>query len=168
MNAALWVSKTGLAAQDVQMQVISNNLANVNTIGFKQDRAAFEDLFYQIKKQPGGMADQQNETPGGLMLGNGVRVVGTEKLMKTGAYQQTDVPTDLSIQGQGFFQIEMADGTMAYTRNGQFHRNAEGMLVNANGLPLSPNIEIPENATSFSVGTDGTVSYTSADDPQPQ
>ena len=85
MNAALWVSKTGLAAQDVQMQVISNNLANVNTIGFKQDRAAFEDLFYQIKKQPGGMADQQNETPGGLMLGNGVRVVGTEKLRKTGA-----------------------------------------------------------------------------------
>ncbi|SPZ43912.1 Distal rod protein [Plesiomonas shigelloides] len=168
MNAALWVSKTGLAAQDVQMQVISNNLANVNTIGFKQDRAAFEDLFYQIKKQPGGMADQQNETPGGLMLGNGVRVVGTEKLMKTGAYQQTDVPTDMSIQGQGFFQIEMPDGTMAYTRNGQFHRNAEGMLVNSSGLPLSPNIEIPENATSFSVGTDGSVTYTSADDPQPQ
>ncbi|MCW8330693.1 flagellar basal-body rod protein FlgG [Photobacterium sp. SDRW27] len=168
MHAALWVSKTGLAAQDTQMQVISNNLANVNTVGFKQDRAVFEDLFYQMKKQPGSMADQQNETPGGLQLGNGVRTIGTQKLMKTGAYQNTEQATDLAILGSGFFQVELADGNTAYTRNGQFHRNSEGALVTASGLPLMPNIEIPENATNFSVGSDGVVTISTADDPQPQ
>ncbi|MGF1870930.1 flagellar basal-body rod protein FlgG [Photobacterium indicum] len=168
MHAALWVSKTGLAAQDTQMQVISNNLANVNTVGFKQDRAVFEDLFYQMKKQPGAMTDQQNENPGGLQLGNGVRTVGTQKLMKTGAYQNTEQPTDLAVLGSGFFQIELADGNTGYTRNGQFHRNSEGMMVTAAGLPLMPNIEIPENATNFSVGTDGMVTISTADDPQPQ
>lgn len=168
MHAALWVSKTGLAAQDTQMQVISNNLANVNTVGFKQDRAVFEDLFYQMKKQPGSMADQQNETPGGLQLGNGVRTIGTQKLMKTGAYQNTEQATDLAILGSGFFRVEMADGNTGYTRNGQFHRNSEGALVTASGLPLMPNIEIPENATSFSVGSDGIVTISTADDPQAQ
>ncbi|WP_299019599.1 flagellar basal-body rod protein FlgG [uncultured Photobacterium sp.] len=168
MHAALWVSKTGLAAQDTQMQVISNNLANVNTVGFKQDRAVFEDLFYQMKKQPGSMADQQNETPGGLQLGNGVRTIGTQKLMKTGAYQNTEQSTDMAILGSGFFQVELADGNTAYTRNGQFHRNSEGTLVTASGLPLMPNVEIPNNATNFSVGSDGIVSITTSDDPQPQ
>ncbi|ELR67076.1 Flagellar basal-body rod protein FlgG [Photobacterium marinum] len=168
MHAALWVSKTGLAAQDTQMQVISNNLANVNTVGFKQDRAVFEDLFYQMKRQPGAMADQQNERPGGLQLGNGVRTVGTQKLMKTGAYQNTEQATDMAILGSGFFQVELPDGNTAYTRNGQFHRNSEGMLVTAAGLPLMPNVEIPDNATNFNVGSDGIVSITTADDPQPQ
>ncbi|GAB3532596.1 MULTISPECIES: flagellar basal-body rod protein FlgG [Photobacterium] len=168
MHAALWVSKTGLAAQDTQMQVISNNLANVNTVGFKQDRAVFEDLFYQMKKQPGSMADQQNETPGGLQLGNGVRTIGTQKLMKTGAYQNTEQATDLAILGSGFFQVELADGNTAYTRNGQFHRNSEGTLVTASGLPLIPNVEIPENATSFNVGSDGVVTISTAEDPQAQ
>ncbi|MGR5148918.1 flagellar basal-body rod protein FlgG [Photobacterium alginatilyticum] len=168
MHAALWVSKTGLAAQDTQMQVISNNLANVNTVGFKQDRAVFEDLFYQMKKQPGSMADQQNQTPGGLQLGNGVRTIGTQKLMKTGAYQNTEQATDLAILGSGFFQVELADGNTAYTRNGQFHRNSEGTLVTASGLPLIPNVEIPENATSFNVGSDGVVTISTAEDPQAQ
>ncbi|MGF1726626.1 flagellar basal-body rod protein FlgG [Photobacterium nomapromontoriensis] len=168
MHPALWVSKTGLAAQDTQMQVISNNLANVNTVGFKQDRVVFEDLFYQMKKQPGSMSDQQNEVPGGLQLGNGVRVVGTQKLMKTGAYQNTQEPMDMAIMGQGFFQIELPDGNTGYTRNGQFHRNSEGMLVTAQGLPMIPNIEVPENAKSFSVGTDGMVTITTQEDSMPQ
>ncbi|EMD1178571.1 flagellar basal-body rod protein FlgG [Vibrio harveyi] len=168
MHAALWVSKTGLAAQDTQMQVISNNLANVNTVGFKQDRVVFEDLFYQTKKQPGSMADQQNEVPSGLQLGNGVRTIGTQKLMRTGSYQNTQQPTDLAIMGGGFFQIELPDGSSAYTRNGQFHRNSEGMLVTAAGLPLIPNIEVPSNATSFSVGKDGIVNVTLPGDAEPQ
>lgn len=168
MHAALWVSKTGLAAQDTQMQVIANNLANVNTAGFKQDRVVFEDLFYQTKKQPGAMADQQNELPGGLQLGNGVRVAGTQKLMRTGAYENTQQATDMAIMGGGFFQIEMPDGSTGYTRNGQFHRNSEGMLVTASGLPMVPNIEIPENATNFSVGKDGIVNVTVPGDTQPQ
>ncbi|MDO6500183.1 MULTISPECIES: flagellar basal-body rod protein FlgG [Photobacterium] len=168
MHPALWVSKTGLAAQDTQMQVISNNLANVNTVGFKQDRAVFEDLFYQMKKQPGSMVDQQNEAPGGLQLGNGVRTVGTQKLMKTGSYQNTQEATDMAIMGAGFFQVELSDGTTAYTRNGQFHRNSEGALVNAAGLPMIPNIEIPENATGMSVGTDGMVSIKVQGEPEPQ
>lgn len=167
MHPALWVSKTGLAAQDTQMQVISNNLANVNTVGFKQDRAVFEDLFYQMKKQPGTLVDQQNEAPGGLQLGNGVRTVGTQKLMKTGGFQNTEQATDFAIMGAGFFQVETADGTMAYSRNGQFHRNSEGMLVNAAGLPMVPNIEIPENALGFSVGTDGIVSISVPGEPAP-
>lgn len=150
------------------MQVIANNLANVNTAGFKQDRVVFEDLFYQTKKQPGAMADQQNELPGGLQLGNGVRVAGTQKLMRTGAYENTQQATDMAIMGGGFFQIEMPDGSTAYTRNGQFHRNSEGMLVTASGLPMVPNIEIPENATNFSVGKDGIVNVTVPGDTQPQ
>lgn len=168
MHAALWVSKTGLAAQDTQMQVISNNLANVNTVGFKQDRAVFEDLFYQTKKQPGAMADQQNEVPGGIQLGNGVRTVGTQKLMRSGAYQNTQQATDLAIMGSGFFQIELPDGNSAFTRNGQFHRNSEGLMVTAAGLPLMPNIEIPENALSFSVGKDGIVNVTMPGEAEPQ
>lgn len=158
MDAALWVSKTGLAAQDAKMSTISNNLANVNTVGFKRDRIAFEDLFYQVQRQPGSQLDQQNTTPTGLQLGNGVRVVGTQKVFSTGNFETTNQDMDVAIVGQGFFQIELASGEVAYTRNGQFHRNADGLMVNAQGLPLLPQIEIPANAGSLSIGTDGTVS----------
>jgi len=157
MDAALWVSKTGLAAQEAKLAAISNNLANVNTVGFKRDRLAFEDLFYQIQRQPGSQLDQQNRTPTGIQLGNGVRVVGTQKVFTTGNYETTNQDLDVAITGQGFFQIELANGDIAYTRNGQFHRNADGLIVNAEGLPLSPQIQIPENATNVSIGTDGTV-----------
>ncbi|MCR9925349.1 flagellar basal-body rod protein FlgG [Vibrio alginolyticus] len=168
MHSALWVSKTGMAAQDTKMTAISNNLANVNTVGFKRDRVVFEDLFYSIQRQPGGQVDQVNELPSGIQLGSGVRVVGTQKVFTQGNTQNTTQELDLAVMGQGFFQIENSDGQIMYTRNGQFHRNSEGLMVNSQGLPLEPQIQIPDNAVSFSVGVDGTVTTTTADDPTPQ
>ncbi|AXY02654.1 flagellar basal-body rod protein FlgG [Vibrio alfacsensis] len=168
MHSALWVSKTGMAAQDTKMTAISNNLANVNTIGFKRDRVVFEDLFYSIQRQPGAQVDQVNELPSGVQLGSGVRVVGTQKVFTQGNTQNTTQELDLAVMGQGFFQIENSDGQIMYTRNGQFHINSEGLMVNSQGLPLEPQIQLPDNAVSFSVGVDGTVTTTSADDPTPQ
>lgn len=168
MHSALWVSKTGMAAQDTKMTAISNNLANVNTVGFKRDRVVFEDLFYSIQRQPGAQVDQVNELPSGIQLGSGVRVVGTQKVFTQGNTQNTTQELDLAVMGQGFFQIENSDGQIMYTRNGQFHRNSEGLMVNSQGLPLEPQIQIPDNAVSFSVGVDGTVTTTTADDPTPQ
>lgn len=168
MHSALWVSKTGMAAQDTKMTAISNNLANVNTVGFKRDRVVFEDLFYSIQRQPGAQVDQVNELPSGIQLGSGVRVVGTQKVFTQGNTQNTTQELDLAVMGQGFFQIENSDGQIMYTRNGQFHRNSEGLMVNSQGLPLEPQIQIPDNAVSFSVGVDGTVTTKTADDPTPQ
>ncbi len=160
MHPALWVSKTGLAAQDTKMASISNNLANVNTVGFKRDRVAFEDLFYQVQRQPGAQQDQQNETPTGVQMGNGVRVVGTQKVFTSGQFQNTTSELDVAIVGSGFFGVERPDGETAYTRNGQWHRSSEGLIVNADGLPMEPQIQIPDNATAVSIGTDGTVTAT--------
>lgn len=168
MHSALWVSKTGLSAQDARMTAISNNLANVNTVGFKRDRVAFEDLFYQVQRQPGAAADQQNQIPSGIQMGNGVKVVGTQKVFTTGSFQNTDQELDLAIVGQGFFQIERPNGEMAYTRNGQFHRNSEGAMVNAEGLPLVPQIEIPETVVGITIGSNGVVSATLAGEPDAQ
>ncbi|MBE4067228.1 flagellar basal-body rod protein FlgG [Vibrio parahaemolyticus] len=168
MHSALWVSKTGMAAQDTKMTAISNNLANVNTVGFKRDRVVFEDLFYSIQRQPGAQVDQVNQLPSGVQLGSGVRVVGTQKVFTQGNTQNTTQDLDLAVMGQGFFQIENSDGQIMYTRNGQFHINSEGLMVNSQGLPLEPQIQIPDNAISFSVGVDGTVTTTTADDPTPQ
>jgi flagellar basal-body rod protein FlgG len=168
MHSALWVSKTGMAAQDTKMTAISNNLANVNTVGFKRDRVVFEDLFYSIQRQPGALVDQVNELPAGVQLGSGVRVVGTQKVFSQGNTQNTSQELDLAVMGQGFFQIENSDGQIMYTRNGQFHVNSEGLMVNSQGLPLEPQIQIPENALSVSVGVDGTVSATTADSTAPQ
>ena len=158
MHAALYVSKTGLSAQDTQLTTISNNLSNAATVGFKRDSAVFEDLLYQIKRQPGAQSTQDSTLPSGLQLGSGVRVVGTQKQFEQGSIQVTDQPLDLAIEGRGFFQISMPDGTTAYTRNGQFHLNAEGAIVNANGLLLDPAINVPENTSTLTIGTDGTVS----------
>ena len=168
MHPALWVSKTGLAAQETKMTAISNNLANVDTVGFKRDRVVFEDLFYSIQRQPGAQVDQLNELPSGVQLGSGVRVVGTQKVFTQGNTKNTTQELDLAVMGKGFFQIENSDGQIMYTRNGQFHVNSEGLMVNSQGLPLEPQIQIPDNAISFSVGTDGTVTTTSAGDPTPQ
>ncbi|WP_435248314.1 flagellar basal-body rod protein FlgG [Vibrio sp. nBUS_14] len=168
MHSALWVSKTGLAAQETKMTAISNNLANVDTVGFKRDRVVFEDLFYSIQRQPGAQVDQVNELPSGVQLGSGVRVVGTQKVFTQGNTKNTTQELDLAVMGKGFFQIENSDGQIMYTRNGQFHVNSEGLMVNSQGLPLEPQIQIPDNAISFSVGTDGTVTTTSAGDPTPQ
>lgn len=158
MHSALWVSKTGMAAQDTKMTAISNNLANVNTVGFKRDRVVFEDLFYSIQRQPGAQVDQMNQLPSGVQLGSGVRVVGTQKVFTQGNSQNTNQQLDLAIMGSGFFQIENSDGQIMYTRNGQFHLNADGLMVNSQGLPLSPQIQIPNNARSIAIGVDGNVS----------
>ncbi len=167
MNSALWVSKTGLAAQDTAMATVANNLANVNTNGFKSDRAVFEDLFYSIEKQPGAQADEINTVPSGIQLGSGVRVAGTQKVFTEGSIQTTGQPMDLAIVGRGFFQVESPNGDILYTENGQFQLNAEGVMVNAQGLPLTPAIEVPQGSTGFTVGADGNVTAGLAGDTLP-
>ncbi|MBJ7548138.1 flagellar hook-basal body complex protein, partial [Pseudomonas sp. OA3] len=128
MLPALWVSKTGLSAQDMNLTTISNNLANVATTGFKRDRAEFEDLLYQIRRQPGGQSSQDSELPSGLQLGTGVRVVGTQKIFTAGSLQTTEQPLDLAVNGRGFFQILQPDGTVSYTRDGSFHLHSDGPI----------------------------------------
>jgi flagellar basal-body rod protein FlgG len=167
MNHALWIAKTGLDAQQTRMAVVSNNLANVNTTGFKQGRAVFEDLLYQNVRQSGGQSSQDTELPSGLQLGTGVRVVATEKLFTQGSMQQTGNPLDVSIKGHGFFQILMPDGNLAYTRDGTFQRNAEGELVTSSGYVLQPGITIPDGAQSVTIGRDGVVSIALAGQPSP-
>jgi flagellar basal-body rod protein FlgG len=158
MNQALWIAKTGLDAQQTRMSVVSNNLANVNTTGFKQGRAVFEDLLYQNVRQSGGQTSQDTELPSGMSLGTGVRVVATEKLFTQGGMVQTDNAMDVAIKGRGFFQILMPDGNLAYTRDGTFQRNAEGEMVTASGYVLQPSITIPDGAQSVTIGNDGVVS----------
>jgi flagellar basal-body rod protein FlgG len=154
MSSALWVSKTGLAAQDKAMATVANNLANVNTTGFKSDRVVFEDLFYAIEVQPGAQADT---VPSGIQLGSGVRVAGTQKVFTEGNLQPTGQPMDLAIIGSGFFQVESPNGEIFYTESGQLQLNAEGVIVNTQGLPLVPAIEVPNGSKSFTVGSDGMV-----------
>jgi flagellar basal-body rod protein FlgG len=160
MLPALWVAKTGLSAQDTNLTTISNNLANVSTTGFKRDRAEFQDLLYQIKRQPGAQSTQDSELPSGLQLGTGVRIVGTQKNFTAGSLQTTEQPLDMAIDGRGFFQILQPDGTTSYTRDGTFHLDSNGQIVNASGFALEPAIVIPNNAQTFTVGRDGTVSIT--------
>jgi flagellar basal-body rod protein FlgG len=157
MDAALWVSKTGLDAQQMRMDVISNNLANVNTTGFKTDRAVFEDLLYQNVRQAGGQTSQNTQSPTGLMLGTGVKVMATEKIHSQGNMINTTNALDLAITGSGFFQITQPDGTIAYTRDGSFKLSSTGQVVTASGQLLQPNITIPNNSASITVGLDGTI-----------
>jgi flagellar basal-body rod protein FlgG len=158
MNPALWAAKTGLDAQQTRMTVVSNNLANVNTSGFKKGRAVFEDLLYQNVRQVGAATSQDTLAPSGLALGTGVRVVATEKLYTQGNLVQTGNPLDLAIEGRGFFQVALPDGTIAYTRDGSFQVNAEGELVTSSGYRVQPGINIPDAAQSVTIGADGTVS----------
>ena len=158
MDASMWVAKTGLDAQQTRMNVISNNLANVNTTGFKRDRAVFEDMLYQNVKQAGGQTDANSQAPTGLMLGTGVRIVATEKLHTQGNMVTTQSPLDLAISGDGYFQIAKGDGTLAYTRDGGFKISATGQLVTSSGALLQPAITIPNTASSVTIGRDGTVS----------
>ncbi len=168
MLNALWVSKTGLEAQDLALTTVSNNLANVSTTGFKKDRAVFEDLLYQIQRQPGANSSADSRLPSGLQLGTGVRTAGTQKIFTTGSLQLTDQPLDMAINGRGFFQIAMPDGTIGYTRDGTFHINNEGVVVNVNGYPLEPQITIPEQTNQLTVSKDGIVQATLFGDPAPQ
>lgn len=168
MHSALYVSKTGLSAQDTQLTTISNNLANASTIGFKRDRAIFEDLLYQVQKQPGAQSTQDTQLPSGMQLGTGTRVVATQKEFTEGSLQVTDQTLDLAIDGRGFFQIQMPSGAVSYTRNGQFQLSADGEMVNANGLLLDPTITVPQNTNRVSIGTDGIVNAFTPGDPNPQ
>ena len=167
MHSALYVSKTGLSAQDKKLTSLSNNLSNVATNGFKRDRVVFEDLLYQIQRQPGANSTQDTQLPNGLQLGTGVRTVGTQKVFTQGALQTTQESLDLAINGRGFFEIVMPDGTSAYTRDGQFHLNQDGQIVNASGLALQPQITVPENASTVTIGTDGTVTAVISGEAQP-
>jgi flagellar basal-body rod protein FlgG len=160
MIRSLWVAKTGLEAQQTQMDVVTNNLANVGTNGFKRSRAVFEDLLYQTIRQPGAQSSQQTQLPTGLQLGTGVRAVSTEKLFTQGNLQQTGNDKDVAIQGAGFFQVTMPDGTLAYTRDGSFHVDSQGLLVTASGYAVTPAIAIPLDAQTVSIGRDGVVGVT--------
>ena len=162
MDASMWIAKTGLDAQQTRMSVISNNLANVNTTGFKRDRASFEDMLYQNLRQPGSQVNAGEQAPTGLMLGTGVRIVAPEKTHTQGSLVTTKNALDLAVQGEGFFQIAQSDGTIAYTRDGGFKLSSTGQLVTANGAALQPAITIPANVASISVGQDGTVSVETA------
>ncbi|MFT5720201.1 MAG: flagellar basal-body rod protein FlgG [Motiliproteus sp.] len=160
MNGALFVAKTGLSAQDTALRVVSNNLANLSTDGFKRDRAVFEDLVYQIKRQPGAQSAEGTELPSGLQLGTGVRTAGTVKQFTQGTLNITDQNLDVAVEGRGFFQIAMPNGETAYTRSGRFQLNSSGQVVTSQGYLLDPQISIPEDATTISIGNDGTVSVT--------
>ena len=162
MLRSLSIAKTGLDAQQQQLDVVSNNLANVGTAGFKRSRAVFEDLMYQNLRQVGGQTSDQTRLPSGLQVGTGVRVVATERIHAQGNLAKTDNPTDLAINGGGFFQVLMPDGSTAYTRDGSFQRDRDGQLVTASGYPLQPAISLPENVTSITVARDGMVSVTQA------
>ncbi len=168
MEPALWIAKTGLDAQQTRMAVTSNNLANVNTVGFKRGRAAFEDLLYQTVRQPGASSSQNSELPSGLMLGTGVRVVATEKEFAQGNLIHTENPMDVAIQGRGFLEILMPDGSLAYTRDGSFEMNAQGILVTSSGYQLQPVVSVPAATQSITIGSDGTVTAQIAGSPAPQ
>ncbi|HTQ99247.1 MAG TPA: flagellar basal-body rod protein FlgG [Candidatus Acidoferrum sp.] len=161
MNQSLWIAKTGLDAQQTKMSVISNNLANASTTGFKRGRAVFEDLLYQNQRQVGAQSSQESLYPTGLMIGTGVRTVATEKLFSQGEMSQTSNPLDVAINGRGFLQISMPDGSIAYTRDGSLQVNAQGQLVDSSGHPVQPAVTIPSETQSITIGTDGTVSVKS-------
>ena len=160
MIRSLWIAKTGLDAQQTQLDVISNNLANVGTAGFKRSRAVFEDLLYQTLRQPGAQSSQQTQLPTGLTVGTGVKPVASEKIFTQGNLQQTGNQLDVAINGGGFFQVQLPDGTTAYTRDGSFHLDANGQLVTSSGYQLQPAITIPANALTITVARDGTVTVT--------
>lgn len=162
MIRSLWIARTGLDAQQTQLDVISNNLANVSTNGFKRGRAVFEDLLYQTLRQPGAQSSQQTQIPSGLQLGTGVRPVSTARIFTQGNIQKTDGTLDMAVQGNGFFQILLPDGTTGYTRDGAFQKDNQGQIVTSDGYPLQPNITIPADALTVTIGTDGTVSITQA------
>lgn len=164
MNGSLFVAKTGLTAQDTALRVVSNNLANVGTTGFKRDRAVFEDLLYQVQRQPGAQSAEGSELPSGLQLGTGVRTVGTVKTFTQGTLNITSQNLDVAIEGRGFYQIELPSGETGYSRNGSFQLNSEGAIVNAQGFVIEPQITVPADATSLTIGGDGVVMVTQGDD----
>ncbi|MBT3427957.1 MAG: flagellar basal-body rod protein FlgG [Gammaproteobacteria bacterium] len=157
MNQSLWIAKSGLDAQQTKLSTISNNLANASTAGYKRSRAVFEDLLYQNVRQVGAQSSQDTQLPSGLMLGLGVRTVATEKLFTQGNLVETGNAFDVAVEGRGFVEVLLPDGTSAYTRDGSFQVDNQGQLVTSSGYVIQPAITVPENAQSVSVGNDGTV-----------
>lgn len=165
---AMHVARTGLDAQQTRMQVIANNLANVNTVGFKRDRASFETLLYQVHRPGGAQTSDTTALTGPLAVGTGVRIVATEKIFTQGNLATTDNPLDLAVDGQGFFQILMPDGRIGYTRDGGLSRNADGILTTDSGYVVQPEIAIPQGALSVVVSGDGIISVTVPGQVEPQ
>lgn len=168
MNQALWIAKTGLEAQQSRMAAISNNLANASTAGFKRSRVVFEDLLYQNIRQVGAQSSQDTQLSSGFLLGMGVRTVATEKMFSQGALVQSENPLDIAIDGRGFVQVLLPDGSESYTRAGSFQVDNQGQMVTSSGYPLQPSITIPEGALSITIGKDGTVSVRTSSSAQLQ
>lgn len=166
MSQSLWIAKTGLDAQQTKMATIANNLANVGTTGFKRGRVIFEDLLYQNVRQVGAQSSQDTLLPSGLQIGTGSRVVATERLFTQGNLTQTDNALDVAIQGRGFFEVLLPDGTQGFTRDGNFHLNDQGVLVTSSGYQLQPPITVPQDALSVTIAPDGTVSVQQPGTPQ--
>jgi len=166
-SAAMHIARTGLDAQDMRMRVISNNLANVNTTGFKKDRASFATLSYQTVTAAGAQSSSDSKYATGLNLGTGVRIQGTSRMETQGTMQQTGNALDLALDGDGYFQVQLPGGQLGYTRAGNFSRSPEGLLVTNEGYQVMPGITVPEGATQITVGTDGTVSATVAGQTEP-
>jgi flagellar basal-body rod protein FlgG len=160
MTSALYAARTGLDAQDARMRVISNNLANVNTTGFKRDRASFESLLYVNSRPAGAQSTQDSQYATGVSIGTGVRIAATERILTQGSLVSTENPTDMAINGNGFFQVRMPDGTTGYTRDGSFSLTSEGRLVTDAGYTLLPDITVPQGAQTLTIGADGTISVT--------
>ncbi len=158
MIRSLWTAGTGMVAQQANLDVISNNLANVNTTGFKKSRTDFQDLMYQTMRQPGASTGPDTQLPTGIQIGHGVRQVATQKMYGEGNFQNTGNPFDVAIEGDGFFQITMPDGNLAYTRDGAFKKDSQGRLTTSEGYPLEPQITIPEKSTNLTISSDGRVS----------
>ena len=162
MMRSLWSAATGMTAQQTNIDVISNNLANVSTVGFKASRVDFQDLLYQTISQPGAAATEATQVPTGIQVGLGVRYAAIQRMFSQGELRQTGNSLDLAIEGDGFLQIMLPDGRTAYTRDGALKLDGQGRLVNSSGNPLQPDITIPPDATHISIGSDGTVSVTVA------
>ncbi|HUB82899.1 MAG TPA: flagellar basal-body rod protein FlgG [Bryobacteraceae bacterium] len=160
MIRALYSAASGMKAQELNLDNIANNLANANTVGYKARRAQFQDLMYQSVVVPGTAAGQQSVVPAGLQLGLGTHAASNEIIFTEGSFTQTENPLDLTIQGNGFFQVLQPSGQLAYTRAGQFQLDQNGNLVTSSGMPVQPQITIPPEALSVNIAADGTVSYT--------
>ena len=160
MYRALYTAASGMEAQQLNLDNVANNLANASTAGFRRRRLQFQDLIYQNLVAPGAAATQQTTFPAGLQIGLGARTAASEVIQQQGDFNQTGNPLDLTIQGPGFFQIQLPSGELAYTRSGAFHLDSTGIIVDAQGNPLQPAITIPSSATNITIGTDGTVSIT--------
>ena len=168
MIRSLWSGASGMIAQQTNLDVVSNNLANVNTAGFKKIRADFEDLIYQIDREPGSPVEPDSMIPDGIQVGLGARVVGTNRMMAPGNLKVTSSQFDVSIEGDGFFQVQLPSGDIAYTRDGGWRMDGNGQIVTSNGYLLEPAVVIPEDAVSVTISPTGDVSVLIPGDPNPQ